>query len=61
MMIKHGIDSMLGGGAEIFDEKLRKKICGGKVTSEQWLEIHKLWHQKLKKIKCNYAFWTCRR
>ncbi|MDZ7880457.1 MAG: radical SAM protein [Saprospiraceae bacterium] len=31
MMIKHGIDSMPGGGAEIFDEKVRKKICGVKL------------------------------
>jgi aminodeoxyfutalosine synthase len=36
---------MPGGGAEIFDEKVRKRICGGKVSSEQWLEIHKLWHK----------------
>ncbi len=44
-MIKSGVDSMPGGGAEIFDEKVRKRICGGKVSSEQWLEIHKLWHK----------------
>ena len=48
-MIKSGVDSMPGGGAEIFDEKVRKRICGGKVSSEQWLEIHKLWHSKGKK------------
>ncbi len=45
MMKEHGIDSMPGGGAEIFDEKVRKKICGGKVKSDQWLEIHRLWHK----------------
>ncbi|MCP4969725.1 MAG: aminofutalosine synthase MqnE [Arcobacter sp.] len=45
-MIDSGIDSMPGGGAEIFDEKVRRRICGGKVTSQQWLEIHKLWHQR---------------
>jgi len=45
MMKAHGIDSMPGGGAEIFDEKVRKKICGGKVKSEEWLEIHRLWHK----------------
>ena len=56
MMIKHGIDSMPGGGAEIFDEKVRKKICGGKVTSEQWLEIHKLWHQKGRKSNATMLF-----
>ncbi|WP_072680419.1 aminofutalosine synthase MqnE [Arcobacter sp. LA11] len=44
-MIESGVDSMPGGGAEIFDEKVRKKICGGKVTSQQWLDIHKLWHK----------------
>jgi aminodeoxyfutalosine synthase len=44
-MIESGVDSMPGGGAEIFDEKVRKRICGGKVSSEQWLEIHKLWHK----------------
>lgn len=45
MMKAHGIDSMPGGGAEIFDEKVRKKICGGKVKSDEWLEIHRLWHK----------------
>lgn len=45
-MIDSGIDSMPGGGAEIFDEKVRKRICGGKVTTKQWFEIHKLWHQR---------------
>ncbi len=44
-MAESGVDSMPGGGAEIFDEKVRKRICGGKVTSQQWLNIHKLWHE----------------
>ncbi|RXK13464.1 aminofutalosine synthase MqnE [Halarcobacter mediterraneus] len=44
-MIESGVDSMPGGGAEIFDEKVRKRVCGGKVTSQQWLDIHKLWHK----------------
>ena len=44
-MIESGVDSMPGGGAEIFDEKVRKKICGGKVKSDQWLKIHELWHK----------------
>ena len=45
-MIESGVDSMPGGGAEIFDEGVRKRICGGKVTSQQWLDIHKLWHER---------------
>ncbi len=56
MMISHGIDSMPGGGAEIFDEKIRKKICGGKVKSEQWLEIHKLWHKAGKQSNATMLF-----
>ncbi len=56
MMILHGIDSMPGGGAEIFDEQVRKRICGGKVTSEQWLEIHKLWHEKGRKSNATMLF-----
>jgi len=46
LMIESGVDSMPGGGAEIFDEKVRNFICKGKVTSDQWLEIHSKWHQK---------------
>jgi len=56
MMIENGVDSMPGGGAEIFDEKVRKKICGGKVTSDQWLEIHELWHKKGNKSNATMLF-----
>ncbi|KAB7884159.1 aminofutalosine synthase MqnE [Poseidonibacter ostreae] len=56
MMIEHGIDSMPGGGAEIFDEKVRKKICGGKVTSDQWIEIHKTWHKAGKQSNATMLF-----
>ncbi len=45
-MIESGVDSMPGGGAEIFDEGVRDFICKGKVTSEQWLDIHRKWHQR---------------
>lgn len=55
-MLEHGVDSMPGGGAEIFDEKVRKKICGGKVTSQQWIDIHKLWHQKGKQSNATMLF-----
>ena len=56
LMIQNGVDSMPGGGAEIFDEVVRKKICGGKVTSEQWLNIHKLWHTKGKESNATMLF-----
>ena len=56
IMCESGVDSMPGGGAEIFDEKVRKRICGGKVSSAQWLEIHKLWHQKGRKSNATMLF-----
>lgn len=56
MMIEYGVDSMPGGGAEVFNEKVRKRICGGKVTSEQWLEIHKLWHKSSKQSNATMLF-----
>lgn len=39
-----GQDSLPGGGAEIFDEKTRNKICEDKCSSEEWLEIHEAAH-----------------
>ncbi len=56
MMIAYGVDSMPGGGAEIFDEVVRKRVCGGKVSSDQWLEIHKLWHEKGRKSNATMLF-----
>lgn len=55
-MIESGVDSMPGGGAEIFDEKIRDFICKGKVSSKEWLQIHKLWHQKGRKSNATMLF-----
>lgn len=41
----HGQDSLPGGGAEIFDEKVRNEICQDKCSSTQWLEIHEAAHE----------------
>jgi len=41
----HGLDSIPGGGAEIFDEEVRKKIAEDKCTSAEWLEIHQTAHE----------------
>ena len=40
-----GLDSLPGGGAEIFDEQIREKICADKVNSEGWLKIHEEAHK----------------
>jgi aminodeoxyfutalosine synthase len=41
----YGLDSIPGGGAEIFDEELRKMICDEKASSELWLTIHETAHR----------------
>jgi aminodeoxyfutalosine synthase len=40
----YGLDSIPGGGAEIFDEEVRKVICGDKSSSDLWLKIHETAH-----------------
>lgn len=44
-MREAGLDSLPGGGAEIFHPDVRKQICNDKVTAAGWLEIHKTAHQ----------------
>jgi len=39
-----GLDSLPGGGAEIFDAEIREKICADKVDTEGWLRIHEAAH-----------------
>jgi aminodeoxyfutalosine synthase len=41
----YGLDSIPGGGAEIFDEELRKIICDEKSSSDLWLKIHETAHR----------------
>lgn len=40
-----GLQSMPGGGAEIFHPDVRKQICADKVDAEDWIKIHKTAHQ----------------
>jgi aminodeoxyfutalosine synthase len=39
-----GLNSLTGGGAEIFDPEIRDKICRGKETAEEWKQVHRIWH-----------------
>ena len=41
-----GLDNINGGGAEIFAEDVRKKICPNKVTADQWLAVHEEAHRQ---------------
>ena len=39
-----GLDSLPGGGAEIFHPEIRQQICDDKVDANGWLHIHKVAH-----------------
>ena len=44
-MLAAGLDSMPGGGAEIFHPEIRDQIAGDKCSGEEWLRIHEIWHE----------------
>ena len=39
-----GLGSLPGGGAEIFSNRVRKKICPEKIDGKEWLAVHKTAH-----------------
>ncbi|MBN1688709.1 MAG: CofH family radical SAM protein [Candidatus Omnitrophica bacterium] len=39
-----GLNSLPGGGAEIFSPGVRNKICPDKISGEEWLQIHETAH-----------------
>jgi len=45
MLKDAGLQSMPGGGAEIFDQSVRDQICADKVDAEGWLKIHETAHR----------------
>ncbi len=42
---EYGLDSIPGGGAEIFHSDIRKKICDEKASADMWLNIHETAHK----------------
>jgi aminodeoxyfutalosine synthase len=51
-----GMDSLPGGGAEIFAPKVRKKICDDKCTADEWLEVHRIAHQLGLRSNCTMLY-----
>lgn len=44
-LIQNGLNSIPGGGAEIFHPEIREQICADKVNAKGWLEIHETAHR----------------
>ncbi len=40
-----GLDSMPGGGAEIFHPEVREQICPGKADADEWIKVHRAAHK----------------
>ncbi|MEI8233242.1 MAG: aminofutalosine synthase MqnE [Verrucomicrobiota bacterium] len=51
-----GLDSLTGGGAEIFDPGVRDRLCRGKESAGEWLHIHRTWHQMGGRSTCTMLF-----
>ena len=55
--LKHaGLDSMPGGGAEIFAPEVRQKICPEKITGERWLDVTEQVHRAGLKTNATMLF-----
>jgi aminodeoxyfutalosine synthase len=51
-----GMDSLPGGGAEIFNERVRRIICDHKIDGNQWLEVARIAHQLGLKSNCTMLY-----
>jgi len=55
-IVESGVDSLPGGGAEIFHPEIREQICADKCTGDQWLRIHELWHEAGKRSNATILY-----
>jgi aminodeoxyfutalosine synthase len=44
-LLEAGLNSLTGGGAEVFNPEVRQKIARGKESADEWLDVHRTWHQ----------------
>ena len=51
-----GMECIPGGGAEIFDAELRKKICPDKCSAEEWLAVHRAAHNMGIATNCTMLY-----
>ena len=51
-----GLDSLTGGGAEIFRKEVRSKIAKGKESAEEYLEVHRQWHRLGGRSTCTMLY-----
>lgn len=55
-LIAAGVDSMPGGGAEIFSERIRRVICDHKIDGNEWLDVARDAHKLGLKSNCTMLY-----
>jgi aminodeoxyfutalosine synthase len=51
-----GLDSLTGGGAEIFRKDIRSQIAKGKESAEEYLDVHRTWHKLGQRSTCTMLY-----
>jgi aminodeoxyfutalosine synthase len=51
-----GLDSLTGGGAEIFRKEVRSTIARGKESAEEYLDVHRTWHRMGGRSTCTILY-----
>ncbi len=51
-----GLDSLTGGGAEIFRKEIRSAIAKGKESANEWLDVHRAWHRLGGRSTCTMLY-----
>jgi aminodeoxyfutalosine synthase len=51
-----GLDSLTGGGAEIFRKEVRSTIARGKESAEEYLDVHRTWHRLGGRSTCTMLY-----
>jgi len=51
-----GLESLTGGGAEIFRKEVRSQIAKGKESGEEYLDVHRTWHKLGGRSTCTMLF-----
>jgi aminodeoxyfutalosine synthase len=51
-----GLDSLTGGGAEIFRKEVRDSIARGKESAEEYLDVHRTWHRMGGRSTCTMLY-----
>jgi aminodeoxyfutalosine synthase len=55
-LVDAGLGSLPGGGAEVFAERVRRKICSDKVDADGWLDIHRTAHRMGLRSNCTLLY-----